>query len=157
MVDADSFRSLLGRFATGVTIVTCRDADGFDQGMTMSAFSSLSLSPPLVLLCIDRVATMRPALMVATHFAVNILAAEQEALSRRFAGKDLKRFDGVGFSRAPTGVAILDDVLAHFECRRLTQHDGGDHTIVIGEVLDGAANDGRPLLYYRGGYAHLER
>jgi flavin reductase (DIM6/NTAB) family NADH-FMN oxidoreductase RutF len=157
-LDPDTFRSVLGRFATGVTVVTVRDEHGRDYGMTVNAFGSVSLVPPLVLVCIERVASTHDPLMTASHFAVNILAAHQEPISRRFSGVDeQKRFDGIGYSRGITGAALLDDVLAHLECRRVVEHPGGDHTIVIGEVEMAAAYSERPLLYYRGGYAQLER
>lgn len=157
-VDADTFRSVLGRFASGVTIVTARDAHSRDYGMTISAFCSVSLSPPLVLFCVDHQASSYRTLLEAEHFGVSILAAHQEALSRRFSGPDEdKRFDGIGYSRGLTGAALLEDALAHIECRRVAQYDAGDHTVVIGEVEAAAAHGHRPLLYYRGGYAQLER
>ena len=157
-IDPDTFRSVLGRFASGITVLTARDGDGIDYGMTVSAFCSVSLVPPLVLVCVDHVASMHEMLLRATHFAVNILSAHQEPISRRFSGPDEhKRFDGVGYARGQTGAALLDDALAHIECRRIAQHDAGDHTVVIGEVETAAPHAGRPLLYYRGGYAQLER
>jgi flavin reductase (DIM6/NTAB) family NADH-FMN oxidoreductase RutF len=158
MLDADTFRSVLGRFASGVTIVTVRDGDGRDHGMTVSAFSSVSLVPPLVLVCIEQTATTHDPLLASPHFAVNILAADQEPLSRRFASDDEeKRFDGVGYTRGITGAVLLDDVLAYLECERVGEHPAGDHTIIVGEVQAAVANPDRPLLYYRGGYAQLER
>ena len=157
-IDADTFRSVLGRFASGVTIVTARDGDGHDHGMTVSAFCSLSLSPPLVLACVDHVASMHEVLRESSHFAVNILASGQEALSRRFATPEAsRRFEGIGFSRAEGGAALLDDALAVLECRLIDCHSRGDHTIFIGEVEAATSHAGRPLLYYRGGYAQLER
>lgn len=157
-LDPDTFRSVLGRFATGVTIVTVRDEAGRDHGMTVNAFSSVSLVPPLVLVCIDQTASTHDPLLGASHFAVNILAADQEPISRRFSNIDeQKRFDGIGYARGVTGAALLDEVLAHVECRRVAQHGAGDHTIVIGEVQAAIAHPKRPLLYYRGGYAQLER
>jgi flavin reductase (DIM6/NTAB) family NADH-FMN oxidoreductase RutF len=157
-IDPDTFRSVLGRFASGITIVTARDRDGKDFGMTVSAFCSVSLVPPLVLICVDHVASMHDLLLGAKHFAVNILASHQEHISRRFSGPDEhKRFDGVGYDRGITGAALLDDALAHIECRRVAQHDAGDHTVVIAEVESATAHSHRPLLYYRGGYAQLER
>jgi flavin reductase (DIM6/NTAB) family NADH-FMN oxidoreductase RutF len=156
-LDPDAFRSILGRFATGVTVVTTCDANGEDHGMTVSAFGSVSLVPPLVLVCIDHAASMYPAMEVATHFAVNILSAGQEALSRRFASQEPNRFDGVGYVRGQTGAALLDDVLASLECRLVDRHTAGDHTIFIGEVEAATSRSERPLLYYRGGYAQLER
>jgi flavin reductase (DIM6/NTAB) family NADH-FMN oxidoreductase RutF len=156
-VDPDTFRSALGRFASGVTVVTTRDAAGRDHGLTVSAFCSLSLDPPLVLVCIDKDASMHPVLDEASHFAVNILAANQEALARRFAAPETDRFDGIGYVRDTTGAPILDDVLAYVECRKKLVLPGGDHTIVIGEVEHVEVHSTGPLLYYRGGYAQLER
>ena len=157
-IDSDSFRSVLGRFASGITVVTTRDADRRDVGMTVSAFCSASLRPPLVQLCIDHAASMYAALMGAERFGVNILAAEQEALSRRFATADsTRRFDGIGYQRGESGIVLLDDALAHLECRVVARHEAGDHMMVIGEVESASARSAAPLLYYRGGYAQLER
>jgi len=137
-------------------VVTTTAADGSDQGMTVSAFCSLSLEPPLVLICIEKTASVHEALTRAPSFVVNVLSAKQEQLARRFAIVDIDRFEGVGFSRSGHGIAVLDDVLAVIECNRVSLLDGGDHTIVIGEVEAGRAEIGTPLLYYRGGYAQLE-
>lgn len=156
-IDKDLFRAVLGRFASGVTIITALDPDGRDQGMTVSAFSSLSLDPPLMLVCIDHAASLWPVLQEATHFAVNILASGQEALSRRFSSKEGDRFDGIGFTRGNTGVALLDDTLAAVECTLSARVPYGDHSILIGHVETGTARDLQPLLYYRGGYASLTR
>ena len=157
-LDPDSFRSVLGRFASGITIITSVDPDGRDVGMTASAFSSVSLNPPLVQVCVDHAASMFDALLKAERFGVNVLADEQEALSRRFAGvESAHRFDGIGYTRGDSGVVLLDDALAHLECRIATRVEAGDHTIFIGEVERASARDARPLLYYRGGYAQLER
>jgi flavin reductase (DIM6/NTAB) family NADH-FMN oxidoreductase RutF len=158
MLDPDTFRAVLGRFASGVTVVTTIDPEtGRDQGMTVSAFCSLSLDPPLVLFCAERRVDMHHAVARSQHFAVNILSDSQEPLARRFSGPDLDRFDGIGFRRGTTGPAILDDVLAYLECERLSAHEEGDHTIFVGQVHHASTRDGRPLLYYRGGYAQLER
>jgi len=156
-LDPDAFRAALGRFACGVTVVTVREADGTDHGMTVSAFCSVSLTPPMVLICIERSASMYDALMTATHFAVNVLAAEQEPLARRFAGVGTPRFLGVGFTRADHGTALLDEALAVVECRITARHAAGDHTIIVGETEAASVRDARPLLYYRGGFATLER
>ena len=157
-IDPDLFRSVLGRFASGVTVVTGRDPAGRDHGMTVSAFCSVSLDPPLVLVCIDRAATMHDHLVEGAPFVVNVLAGAQEALSRRFAAGDPPdRFGGVGYHRGALGVAVLDDTLAHLECRVAARHPGGDHTIVVGRVEGAATSEARPLLYYRSGYASLER
>ncbi|MGI8842713.1 MAG: flavin reductase family protein [Gemmatimonadaceae bacterium] len=156
-VDQATFRSVLGRFASGVTVVTVRNGDT-DHGMTASAFCSLSLDPPLVLVCIDRTTRMHELLQHAEHFAVSLLAADQEMISRRFAEPpDDTRFDGLGFARAATGAPLLTDALAHLECVLEERYAGGDHSIIVGRVVGAAAGDSRPLLYYRGGYAELER
>jgi flavin reductase (DIM6/NTAB) family NADH-FMN oxidoreductase RutF len=157
-IDPDSFRSVLGRFASGITVITAVDVDGRDVGMTVSAFCSVSLDPPLVQACIDRAASMFEALQHAERFGVSILASDQEALSRRFAAEDsTHRFDGIGYARGENGVVLLEDALAHLECRVYARHDAGDHMLFLGEVERVSARDARPLLYYRGGYAQLER
>ena len=156
-VSSDEFRSVLGRFPSGVTVVTTKAADGSDQGMTVSAFCSLSLQPPLVLVCIEKMASVHNALTSSPAFIVNILSEKQEQIARRFSIVDIDRFEGVGFSRSRNGIVVLDDVLGVIECNRFSQYDGGDHTIILGEVEAGRAETGAPLLYYRGGYAQMER
>ncbi len=156
-LDSATFRATLGRFASGITIITARDADGRDVGMTVSAFSSLSLTPPLVLVCIDNAASVAPVLEHCETFAVNILSDDQEALSRRFAERELDRFEGVAMTRGELGLALLDGALANLECRVTARQAGGDHTILIGEVKAAYVREGHPLLYYRGGYRRLER
>ena len=157
MIDPDTFRAALGRFASGVTVVTARDTDGRDHGMTVSAFCSVSLEPPLVLICIGHEASIYDLLMREQSLGISVLPAGEEALSRRFADPESDRFDGVGYSRAENGVALLDDAIVHLECTAIERHDAGDHTIVICEVDRAAVHPGKPLLYYRGGYAQLER
>ena len=157
MIDSDLFRAVLGRFATGITVITAVDEAATPHGMTVSAFSSLSLDPPLILVCVANDATMAPLLARANSFAVNVLSDGQEALSRRFAGKIDDRFAGVGYRAGEQGNPLLDDVLAWLECRIVARHPAGDHVIVVGRVEDAGVHDGRPLLYYRGGYAQLER
>ena len=137
--------------------MTACDSDGTDHGMTASAFCSLSLDPPLVLVCVEKTASMHDAIVGCTHFAVNILTNAQEQLARRFAADDGDRFEGVGFSRGKNSVPVLEDTLACVECRRTETYDGGDHVIIIGEVESAAWRDEKPLIYYRGGYAGVER
>lgn len=156
-LDPDAFRAIMGRFATGVTVVTAVDDEGNDHGMTVSAFASLSLEPPLVVICIDHAASMHDLLLTAPYFAVNILTTAQEPLARRFAETGAQKFTGIGFSRGERDLPVLSDVLAHVECRRVAHYDGGDHTIIVGETENAVVRDGRPLLYYRGGFAQLER
>ncbi len=155
-VSEEEFRAVLGRFPSGVTVVTTTDDSGTDQGMTVSAFSSLSLHPPLILICIEKTASAHRALTTAPGFVVNVLSARQEQVARRFAIVDIDRFDGVGFTRSARGYAVLDDVLGVIECTRDKLFDGGDHTIIVGSVEEMRADAGTPLLYYRGGYAQLE-
>lgn len=158
MIDADTFRSVLGRFASGVTIVTTRDDAGVDHGMTVSAFCSVSLEPPLVLVCIDHAASTCELLRNHVRFGISILSSNQEAYSRRFAtDPDTGRFDGIAYSRGDSGVVLLDEALAHIECKVLQHHDAGDHALFVAEVERAEPRHGRPLLYYRGGYAQLER
>jgi flavin reductase (DIM6/NTAB) family NADH-FMN oxidoreductase RutF len=156
-VDQHSFRSVLGRFATGVTVVTALGGRNRDVGITVSAFSSVSLDPPLVSICIDHSASVYPALSKARYFVVNILSEGQESLARRFSETGPNRFDGVGYERGQCGPAIFLEVLGYVECEVLTRHEAGDHDIIIGAVEVAVAHEGKPLLYYRGGYAQLER
>jgi flavin reductase (DIM6/NTAB) family NADH-FMN oxidoreductase RutF len=157
VIDADTFRSVLGRFASGVTIVTARAAN-VDHGMTVSAFCSVSLDPPLVLVCIDHVASMHALLLSYPVFGVSILSLDHEASARRFADADeLERFDGLAYTRGESGVVLLEGALAHLECRVVQHFDAGDHTVFVAAVETAQPRHGRPLLYYRGGYAQLER
>lgn len=154
-VDAAQFRQLLGRFATGVSIVTARGPNGRPVGMTASSLASVSLDPPLLLVAVDRQNDMHDALRAAPHFAVNILAADQEALSRRFAATDPNRFDRVGYRESRHGVPLLNDVVAHIECAMHAAVPGGDHTVFFGLVTGGEVTEKRPLIYYQSGYASL--
>ncbi len=154
-IDQAQFRQLLGRFATGVTVITARDADGRPHGMTANSLASVSLEPPLLLLSIDHAASMHRLLVTAPAFAVNILANNQETVSRRFAVDREERFEGIGYQESPRGLILLDGALAHLECERTATHEAGDHTILVGRVVAGSAMDGRPLCYFRGGYASL--
>jgi flavin reductase (DIM6/NTAB) family NADH-FMN oxidoreductase RutF len=155
-VDKIQFRTGLSRFASGVTVVTTQDAEARPLGITVSAFTSLSLDPPLVLVCIERGAYIHDAFQASGVFVVNLLAAEQEDLSRLFASREADKFAGVGYTRGLDGVPVLNDTLAAIECRLKQAHEGGDHTIFVGEVEKVTVRDGgQPLLYYRGGYARL--
>jgi len=155
-LDAALFRQLLGHFATGVTVVTARDAEGNPVGMTANSLSSVSLAPPLVSICVDQLADTHRVLAAGGPFVINLLAAGQEGLSRRFAGKQTgDRFSGIGYRMTATQLPVLDGVLAHIECEYFSAHILGDHTLFVGRVTGGGAAEGRPLLYYRGGYADL--
>ena len=145
----------MGRFATGVTVLTVRDPAGQPAGMTASSLASVSLEPPLVSVCVDHTAELHDLIVAAPEFVVNILEGAQEELSRRFADPHDDRFAGVGYHSGPEGQIFLDGALAHIECERFAEYPGGDHTIIVGRVIGGATGDGRPLLYYRGGYTGL--
>lgn len=145
--DTSAFRAALARFASGVTVVTVRGADGADHGMTISAFTSLSLDPPLVLACLDVTATLLPHLRGATMFGVSILAEGQAALSARFADQGVVRFDGVAVTHAPEGPALIAGAAVHLVCRRIAEHPGGDHVIVVGEVQRATTHGDAPLVY----------
>jgi flavin reductase (DIM6/NTAB) family NADH-FMN oxidoreductase RutF len=124
--------------------------------MTANSLASVSLQPPLISVCVDQQADMHDAILRVPEFVVNVLASPQEALARRFADKHEDRFEGIGYHLSPEGLLLLDGALAHIECRRHAHYPGGDHTIVLGLVVGGATSEGRPLLYYRGGYAASE-
>lgn len=156
-IDPEEFRSALGRFVSGVTVITTRAPDGGDHGMTASAFASVSLHPPLVLVCIEKIASIHDSIVSCSHFAVNVLTERQEPVARRFAEVEGDRFDGIGFSRGTHSVPLIEDALAVLECRKTSAFEGGDHTIVVGEVESAVWRDDKPLLYYRGGYAGIER
>lgn len=155
-LDPRALRSALGTFATGITIVTTRDAQGRDWGLTVNSFNSVSLEPPLVLWSLGKrnEATLT-AFRDAGHFAVHVLAADQEALSNLFASPNADRFSAQEITRGAGDVPLLPGCLAVFQCRTATVHAGGDHEIFIGEVLDFSSREGAPLLYHGGRYARL--
>jgi|SRR5438105_1958909 len=155
MIDSETFRRLLSRFASGIAIITARDGER-DVGMTVSAFCSVSLSPPRVLVCVDHGASMHDLLLRHPKMGINIVASEHEAHCRRFSDKnETCRFDGVPCTRGDSTVMLLDDAMAHLECQLVHHYEAGDHTIFIAEVERGAMREGQPLLYYRGRYAQL--
>ena len=153
-VNPDEFRKALGHFAATVTVVTTRVEQQL-AGITVTAFSSLSLTPPLVLVCIDRKAWLHERMPVGSSLAVNFLKEDQELVSRRFASSGPNQFEGVGYKLGEFGAPLLDDCLAALECRVVDRVAGGDHTIVVAEVLATSIAEGKPLLYFRGGYNQL--
>lgn len=144
----------MGKFATGVTVASTRIGDE-TWGMTANAVSSLSLDPPLVLLCVVRDSQSHDKFKEAGCFALNILAADQEDISNRFAFKGPKDFSGLDIKGAETGAPILEDALGWVDCKIREAITAGDHDILIGEILAGDARDGQPLLYFGGSYARL--
>jgi flavin reductase (DIM6/NTAB) family NADH-FMN oxidoreductase RutF len=151
----DEFRAALGRFASGVTVVTGRDADNNLYGITVSAFSSVSLEPPLVLICIGKKADSHRAFSESGRFAVNVLGSGQRAVSEQFAFRTDDKFDGIGYRLGASGLPLIENCLANIECRVVGAHDGGDHTIFVGEVESAVTAAGNPLVYWLGDYAGI--
>jgi flavin reductase (DIM6/NTAB) family NADH-FMN oxidoreductase RutF len=150
--DLRDYRAALGRFVTGVAVVTARTVDGRRVGLTVNSFTSLSLEPPLVLWCLAREATHFADFEAATHFAVNVLGARQYELSRQFSASVQDRFAGVECLEAGPGCPLLVGVIAHFVCRAVKRHEGGDHVIFIGEVESYEWSEGEPLVFHSGRY-----
>lgn len=153
-IDEETFRTVMGHFATGVTVVTTAAA-GQLSGLTVSSFTSLSLEPPLILVCIATHADSHPLLIEAGQFAVNILAADQTHLSLRFANPDAEKFIPGSYTLSERGLPWLNGALAVLECRITERFPGGDHSIFIGDVVQTRIHTGEPLLYYRTGYYRL--
>lgn len=151
-ISNDEFRAALSRFPSGVTVVTTKDADGTYHGITVSAFCSLSLDPPMVLICIEKSAGSHDALFEAKAFVVNILSSTQASLSEQFASLLSDKFEGVHFSPNADKIPVLDGVVASLECSLKKVCDGGDHTVFIGLVENVLINEGFPLVYSRGDY-----
>lgn len=155
VVDQDVYRDVIGRFASGVTVITTRAGDA-DHGTTASAVSSLSMDPPMLLVCLNRTSSTQAAVLEAGVFAVNILAEDQGELAYRFARKGADKFDGVLVERGEFGVPLLRDALAHLECEIKETVSGGTHTVFLAEVKQAAGREGPPLTYFRGRFGRLE-
>ena len=154
--DQRTLRDALGCFATGVTVVTCLDPDGNPAGLTANSFTSVSLDPPLLLVCVHKQAASAPALTEAPHFAVNVLQTGQRPASIRFSTRDEDRFGATPWSAGEYGAPILKDSLGVFECEHYGVHDGGDHHILVGKVAKASFDPNvDPLLYFRGSYRRL--
>ncbi|TDR90211.1 flavin reductase [Enterovirga rhinocerotis] len=151
--DAKSFRNALGAFATGVTIVTTRDPEAGDVGMTANSFNSVSLDPPMILWSLGKSSSNIDTFRRAGSFAVHVLAAHQAELSTRFATRGVDRFQGLAFDRGEDGTPLLRDCTARFECRTAFQHEGGDHVIFVGEVTRFTHSQSQPLAFHGGDYA----
>lgn len=154
--DPRTLRDALGCFATGVTVVTCVDQDGSPVGLTANSFTSLSLDPPLLLVCVSKLAASAAPLSAAEHFAVNVLQTGQQPASITFSTRVEDRFGCTEWSEGEHGAPVLMDSLSVFECRRHAIHEGGDHFILVGEVVKATFEPGLdPLLYFRGRYRRL--
>jgi flavin reductase (DIM6/NTAB) family NADH-FMN oxidoreductase RutF/DNA-binding FadR family transcriptional regulator len=154
-IDTHVFRDVIGRFATGVTVVTTR-ADGADFGTTASAVSSLSAEPPMLLICLNETSETRRAIVISARFAVNILSAKQTELAGRFATKHPSKFQPADIERAPSGLPLIAGSLAVLECRVTETIRGGTHTVFLAEVETARAMEGDPLAYYRGRFGRFE-
>lgn len=154
--DVRKFRNALGCFTTGVAVVTTREDAKAPIGITVNSFSSVSLDPPLVLWCLDKKSDTLAIFQKATHFTVNVLREEHTEVSSRLAKKGDHSLEGIELLDSESGIPALKEALAHFECEIDARHDAGDHVIMVGRVLKfDYVDDGRPLLYHRGGYNFL--
>jgi flavin reductase (DIM6/NTAB) family NADH-FMN oxidoreductase RutF len=154
-LDPRDFRSALGTFATGVTIITAMGSDGKPYGLTCNSFASVSINPPLVLWSLGMYSQGLPVFQNASHFAVNVLGASQQALATRFAKSSVDRFDGVDWKAGLGQAPLLTDSVAWFQCRAANRYYGGDHVIFLGAVEAYAYNRKEPLLFVRGGYGRF--
>ncbi len=154
-IDKQEFRRVLGHFAAGVTVVTTIGDDGQPYGLTATAFTSVSLEPPLVLVCVDKRAESHPHFHVSRVFAVNFLGVDHEHLSRRFATSGGDKFKDLDVRRGITGAPLLSEALGYLECRTVDVFEGGDHTIFLGQVEAADAREGEPLLYFKGAYRRI--
>jgi flavin reductase (DIM6/NTAB) family NADH-FMN oxidoreductase RutF len=153
--DPRTLRDALGCFATGVTVVTCVQDDE-PAGLTVNSFTSVSLDPPLLLVCLHKEAASAAALIAAEHFAINVLQTHQQPASISFSTRGEDRFGSTPWSRGEAGAPILKDSLCVFECERYAVYDGGDHHILVGEVIKASFDASLdPLLYFRGSYRRL--
>ena len=155
-IDQDAFKNALRGWASGVTVVTSRSGDRL-HGMTVSAFSSVSADPPLVLICANRASTTNSIIEEGGLFAVNILAAHQEDVSNLFASSkhEDSRLERVGWSEGVLGAPLIDEALASLECKVASSHQEGSHTIYVGRVESVRTTDGQPLVYHQGAYRSL--
>lgn len=153
---SSEFRASLAMFATGVTIVTARTANGELVGLTANSFNSVSLSPPLVLWSLSQAASSLAAFSTGSHYAINILAADQKELAERFASKRVDRWDGVAFDDGVAGAPLLTGAAASFECFNRSRYEEGDHVIFVGEVERCSHRDGAAPLLYHGGKFYTE-
>ena len=153
-IDDAQFKHALSHFASGITIVTT-EHEGTDYGLTVASFASLSLSPPLVLVCISKSSSSHEPIAASGKFGVSILGSDQEAVSGRFAARGGDKFAGLDVRRGTLGIPLIGNALATLECRVTNQVVGGDHSIFIGEVVDTQTREGAPLLYFRAAYREM--
>jgi len=152
---SDSFRQACALFASGVAIATVRATDGTPHGLTVSSFTSVSMDPPLLLVCIDHTCAFLPHFRAATSFAVNVLNQNQHDMSVIFSEKLEGRFDGIAWLTGESGAPLLRDCLATIECHLTSITEAGDHAILLGQVVRAESHDGNPLLYFNRDYRRL--
>jgi flavin reductase (DIM6/NTAB) family NADH-FMN oxidoreductase RutF len=155
-IDEAAFKLAMSHFASGVTVVTTEHA-GRQYGMTVASFASLSLRPPLVLICIEKSVKTHEAIVAAGKFGVSILSAAQADISSRFASRSEDKFSGIKTDRGGLGIPLIADALTTLECELRDRFPGGDHTIFVGEVVKSVTREGIPLLYFRSGYHEMQR
>ena len=154
-VTSEEFRRACGRFATGIAIASVLDAGGWPHGLTVNSFTSVSLEPPLILVSLGHAVTAIAHFRASNYFGINVLSAEQQPLSDRFARKGQDRFDGLAWRRGVTGVPLLPGVLAAIECAVYRIVPMGDHDLFIGEMMHVSVGEGDPLLYFASSYRRL--
>lgn len=154
-IGKNEFRAALGRFPSGVTIVTTKDADGRFHGMTVSAFASVSLEPPMILVCIEKTTGSHDAFRESEFFVVNFLAEGQEELSNLFASRRADKFDAARYRFGIGEVPVLEDAFVTLECRLANAYEGGDHTIFVGLIEKSEVRDENPLVYWHGEYRKI--
>jgi flavin reductase (DIM6/NTAB) family NADH-FMN oxidoreductase RutF len=156
-VTSAEFRRACGRFSTGVTIASVWDAEGAPHGLTVSSFTSVSLDPPLILICLGHGVSAIDAFRASAHFGINVLAENQRDLAERFTQKGQDRFEGLKWRRGKTGVPLLAGVLAAMECAVRQRVTAGDHDIFVGEMMGACVAPGVPLIHFAGAYERLDR
>lgn len=156
-IDARELRNALSTFATGVTVVTCKDAEGNPVGATASSFNSVSMDPPLVLWSVTKSILSANAFINAEEFVINVLASDQTEISNGFARSGEDKFAGIDTEEGIGGVPMLKDCVTRFQCKAWATYDGGDHEIIVGEVVEMDSSDKEGLVFYRGGYAKPEK
>ena len=155
MITDEEFKLAMSHFASGVTVITTRDAAGNPHGLTVSAFCSLSADPPLMLACIHRQTGSHYAFFERQAFVVNVLSDEQQQISLQFAEPAGDKFNGINIVETPSGLPMIDGCLATLECRIVNTYDEGDHTILVGSVEKTDVSDGKPLVYFQGDYRRI--
>ncbi|MBV6495299.1 MAG: flavin reductase [Acidobacteria bacterium ACB1] len=156
MISNEEFRRAMSHFASGVTVITTRDAAGAPHGITVSAFCSLSVEPPLVLACINKMTGSHYAFIERRAFVVHILGEHQRHVSEQFAEPLLDKFAGMPLQETESGLPVITGALVTLECSLVQNYDGGDHSILVAEVKSSTVNDAKPLIYFRGDYRLID-